>query len=81
MEESTFAILFSSLKGLQIDRIKLHNMLDSILLSICAVLCDVESWTEVAEFGQVQQDWLKSFLQKKSLGAREQFTLDTGYCL
>jgi hypothetical protein len=50
MEESTFTIIFSSLKDLRIDRTKLHNLLDIILLSICAVLCGAENWIDIAEF-------------------------------
>ncbi len=63
MEESTFTIIFSSLKDTRIDRTKLHNLLDIILLSICAVLCGAETWIDIAEFGQARQDWLKTFLR------------------
>jgi len=56
MEESTFTIIFSSLKDPRIDRTKLHNLLDIILLSICAVLCGAETWIDIAEFGQARQD-------------------------
>ena len=63
MEESTFTIIFSSLKDPRIDRTKLHNLLDIILLSICAVLCGAETWIDIAEFGQARQDWLKTFLR------------------
>ena len=63
MKESTFKIIFSSLKDPRIDRTKLHNLLDIILLSICAVLCGAETWIDIAEFGQASQDWLKTFHQ------------------
>ena len=63
MEESTFTIIFSSLKDPRIYRTKLHNLLDIILLSICAVLCGAETWIDIAEFGQARQDWLKTFMQ------------------
>jgi len=63
MEENTFTITFSSLRDPRIDRTKLHNLLDIILLTICAVLCGAESWVEVSEFGIARQDWLRTFLQ------------------
>ncbi len=39
-----------------------HNLLDIIMIAICAVLCGAESWDDVEEFGLSKQAWLKQFL-------------------
>jgi predicted transposase YbfD/YdcC len=39
-----------------------HNLLDIIIIAICAVLCGAESWDDVEEFGLSKQPWLKQFL-------------------
>jgi hypothetical protein len=39
-----------------------HNLLDIIIIAICAVLCGAESWDDVEEFGLSKQTWLRQFL-------------------
>jgi hypothetical protein len=33
-----------------------------IMIAVCAVLCGAESWSEVEEFGERKQAWLKQYL-------------------
>ncbi len=39
-----------------------HQLIDIILIAVCAVLCGAESWSEVEEFGQAKAAWLKQYL-------------------
>jgi predicted transposase YbfD/YdcC len=39
-----------------------HQLIDVILVAVCAVLCGAESWSEVEEFGQAKEAWLRQFL-------------------
>jgi predicted transposase YbfD/YdcC len=39
-----------------------HKLLDIILVAVCAVLCGAESWSEVEEFGEAKEEWLKQYL-------------------
>jgi len=39
-----------------------HGLVEVILIAVCAVLCGAESWSEVEEFGQAKEAWLKQYL-------------------
>ena len=40
-----------------------HELLDILVIAILATICGADSWTEVSEFGQAKEDWLKTFLK------------------
>jgi predicted transposase YbfD/YdcC len=39
-----------------------HDLMDIVLITICAVICGAEDWGEVAEYGLAKQSWLARFL-------------------
>lgn len=42
---------------------KFHSLKDILVISICAVICGVEHWTEMEEFGEAKQEWFAGFLE------------------
>jgi predicted transposase YbfD/YdcC len=40
-----------------------HDLLDLVVIALCAVLCGCDDWVEVARYGQAKQPWLKTFLR------------------
>ena len=56
------ATSFASLRDPRVERTKHHQLLDIILIAICAVLCGAEGWVEVEAFGKAKKKWLKRFL-------------------
>jgi hypothetical protein len=42
---------------------KIHKLHDIIMISVMAVICGAEGWTEVALFGRSKQKWLSTFLE------------------
>ncbi len=40
-----------------------YRLIDIIAITICAVICGANHWTEVEEYGQTKYDWLKTFLE------------------
>jgi predicted transposase YbfD/YdcC len=42
---------------------KRHSLTDILVLTILAVICGAESWVDVEEFGDIKEDWLKTFLE------------------
>jgi len=42
---------------------QLHNLLDIIIIAICAAICGADAWTEVETFGKAKIAWLKTFLE------------------
>src|SRR5512144_3100323 len=54
---------FASLEDPRIDRTKRHQLLDIIVIAICAIICGADDWVEVALFGNAKLAWLKTFLE------------------
>lgn len=45
---------------------KFHSLFDILVISICAVLCGADHWTEMEEFGEAKQEWFSTFLELKN---------------
>jgi hypothetical protein len=56
---------FSALNDLRLERKKLHQLMDIIVLSICATLSGAQGWEDIAEFGHNKLDWLRQFVPFK----------------
>ena len=54
---------FSSIKDPRLDRTKLHQLIDIITITLCAVISGAESWSDIELFGHCKYDWFKSFLE------------------
>lgn len=53
---------FAAMPDPRIDRQKKHQLLDIIVIAICAVLSGADAWTDVEDFGRVKETWLRTFL-------------------
>jgi predicted transposase YbfD/YdcC len=53
---------FAAIPDPRIDRTKRHQLIDILVLAICAVICGADSWEEMAEFGRSKQRWFQRFL-------------------
>jgi predicted transposase YbfD/YdcC len=53
---------FGKLKDPRIDRCKRHQLLDILVIAICAVICGADDWVEVEAFGNAKLAWFKTFL-------------------
>lgn len=49
---------FSKLPDPRIERNKLHELIDIIVLMICAVISGAEGWKDIADFGRNQLAWM-----------------------
>jgi predicted transposase YbfD/YdcC len=54
---------FQVLQDPRLERSRLHNLLDIIAITICAVICGADSWVDVQKYGLAKHDWLKGFLK------------------
>ena len=54
---------FSKLEDPRIERMKLHQLMDIIVIAICGVICGAETWVDIAYFGNARIDWFKKFLE------------------
>lgn len=39
-----------------------HQLLDIMVIAICAVICGADNWVEVEAFGRAKKEWLEKFL-------------------
>ena len=44
-------------------RTQRHELLDILVIALCAIIGGADHWTEVVEFGQVKQPWFAGFLR------------------
>ena len=54
---------FAALPDPRMDRTKRHQLLDILVIAICAVICGADSWVEIEQWGQTKEPWLRSFLE------------------
>ena len=54
---------FGDLTDPRIDRTKLHQLLDILVIAICAVICGADSWEDVEDFGNAKVEWIRTFLE------------------
>ncbi len=53
---------FATLVDPRVERTRHHQLLDIVLIAICAVNCGAEGWVEIEAFGKTKKKWLKTFL-------------------
>ena len=54
---------FNELEDPRMDRTKLHSFGDILAITICAVICGADDWTEIELFGKAKLKWLQTFLK------------------
>jgi predicted transposase YbfD/YdcC len=54
---------FAALDDPRIDRTRLHDLLDIVVIALCAVICGADGWEDIAKYGRSKQDWLRTFLR------------------
>ena len=53
---------FDDLEDPRMERTRLHSLNDILFITLCAVLCGANRWTEVQVYGKARWDWLKTVL-------------------
>lgn len=49
----------------RIERTRVHELRDILVLSVLAVMCGAEGWEDIEAFGRSRRGWLKQFLKLK----------------
>ena len=47
----------------RINRNKEHDLVDILVIAVCALLCTAETFNEMEDFGKAKRDWFKTFLK------------------
>lgn len=59
----SLADAFTVIHDPRIDRTKKHNLVDILIIALCATICGVEGWEEIEIFAEEREDWFKGFLE------------------
>ena len=54
---------FSKLNDPRIERAKRHQLVDIVIITLCAVICGADNWVEIEEFGKAKENWFRRFLK------------------
>src|SRR5580658_8417830 len=46
----------------RVNRTKDHDLIDVLIIAICALLCAGESFNDMEDFGKAKEDWFRTFL-------------------
>jgi predicted transposase YbfD/YdcC len=58
----SFQDYFQDLKDPRAKQAKRHELLDILIIAVCAIICEADTWVDVAEFGRSKRQWFESFL-------------------
>jgi len=53
---------FSKLQEPRVERHRRHELIDILVLVVCAVISGAEGWEQIADFGHSQLNWLRRFV-------------------
>lgn len=59
---ATLTDCFAEVEDPRVDRTD-HDLLDIIVIAICAVICGADGWVGVERFGNAKLAWLETFLE------------------
>ena len=59
---SSLVKILDTLEDPWVDRIQLHPLTDILVLSVLAVICGADIFVAIALFGQLHEEWLRTFL-------------------
>lgn len=61
--EPEFLVDFlQGIKDPRINRTRKHELIDILVIAICAVICGAKSWVEIEDFGEAKQEWFSIYL-------------------
>ncbi len=52
---------FERLPDPRVDRTKQHLLQDMLTIAICGVICGLDSFVEIEEFGEAKERWFRTF--------------------
>ncbi len=66
MSESAGTSLMEHLRQVpdpRIARTRRHELMDLLVIALCAVICGADNWVDVVQFGKAKKAWFETFLK------------------
>lgn len=62
-ETTDFFAHFSIIPDPRMERTKKHRLIDILFIGVCTIICGGESFTDMQDFGEAKEEWLRKFLE------------------
>ena len=59
----TLISILRKIEDPRIERTRLHNLIDILVIAICSSMCGMTGWEEFEAFGEKKKEWFSSFLE------------------
>jgi predicted transposase YbfD/YdcC len=59
---ASYQVYFADIEDPRVERTRRHELLDIIVIAICAVICGADDWVDVEGWGNAKLDWLRQYL-------------------
>lgn len=59
----SLAECFGDIEDPRINRQRRHLLIDMIVIAICAVICNADTWKDISLWGQTHEQWLRGMLE------------------
>lgn len=59
---ASFRTYFGAVPDPRVERAKRHHFLDILVIAVCGVICNADTWVDIEEFGKAKEPWFRSFL-------------------
>jgi predicted transposase YbfD/YdcC len=56
---ASFQTYFADIEDPRVERTRRHELLDILVMAICAVICGADDWVDVEAWGNAKLDWLR----------------------
>ena len=56
---ASFLAYFAEIEDPRVERTRRHELLDIIVIAVCAVICSADDWVDVEAWGNAKLDWLR----------------------
>jgi len=56
---ASFQAHFADIEDPRVERTRRHELLDILVIAICAVICGADTWVDVEAWGKAKLDWLR----------------------
>ncbi len=53
---------FADMTDPRIDRTKRHELIEILVIALCAVISGADNWVDIAAYGKAKETWLRGFL-------------------
>lgn len=54
---------FDEVEDPRINRRRVHNLIDMIVIAVCAVICNADGWADMRTWAETHRHWLQQFLK------------------